>query len=160
MKPKHDIFQVQLAICLYCGWNAVTLLNENSSFDRYDWLIMIIWLLPLLFRQRIAKNGKAFKKTPLLYIGAGLLCSFIGVIGSLNVLKHVGLALAVASWMPFSWVQIVWLLSAISWTPALGWIGTRLFLDYILLVRVLLSLTGSGLFFYHIATQGKRDTYK
>ena len=117
---------------------------------------MIIWLLPLLFLKRIAKSESASEKTQLLFTVTGLLLSFIGVIGSLHVLEHVGLALVMAGWLPFSWVQIVWLLSAISWMPALGWIGTRLFLDYISLVRVLLSITGSGLFSYHLATKKKQ----
>ncbi len=162
MKPKHDIFQVQFAITLYCAWNARDLVSawQNCSFDRYDWLIMIIWLLPLLFLKHIAKNETASEKTQLLFTGTGLLFSFIGGIGSLNVLEHVALALVIAGWMPCSWVQIIWLLSSISWMPALGWIGTRLFFDHILLVRVLLSITGSCLFSFHLATQRTQDKCK
>jgi len=159
MKPDRNFFQIQVAITLYCAWNARDLVGawQHSSFDRYNWLIMIVWLLPLLFLKHITKNRLTSEKTELLYTGAGLLFSFTGVIGSLNVLEHVALALVIAGWMPFSWIQIAWLLSAISWMPALGWIGTRLFLDHILLVRSLFSIIGSGLIVYHIQTQRQRD---
>ena len=158
MQTKHDIFPVQIPVTLYCLWNARDILGgwQHCLYDRYDWMIMLIWCVPLIIYKFIPPGGTASAKTQAIYTGTGLLFSFVGTIGSLNLLVYAGLAVVLAGWLPFSWLQIVWLFSSLSWMPALGWIGTRFFLNHILMVRVILSITASGWISYHLVTQRRR----
>jgi hypothetical protein len=159
MQPKHDIFPVQVPVALYCLWNSRDLLDawQHCLYDRYDWMVMLIWCIPLIIIRFFPPDERASGNTQAIYTGTGLLFSFIGTIGSLNLLTYAGLAVVIAGWLPFSWVQFVWILSALSWMPALGWIGSRFFLDHILMVRVFLSITASAWISYHTVTQRKRQ---
>ncbi len=158
MQPKHDLFNVQIPIALYCLWNARDLLGawEHCLYDRYGWLVMLIWCMPLLSLQLARQKSKASSSIQSLYTGAGLLLSFTGSIGSLNLLQYAGLALVLAGWIPFSRVQLFWLLASLSWMPALGWIGSRFFLDHVLMVRVLLAGTASVWISFYTATKQRQ----
>ena len=155
MQAKIDIPSVQVPVLLYCAWNARDLLGawQHCLYDRHAWMVLLIWSLPVVMARLNPDRRTASGKTQAIYTAAGLLCSFTGGIGSLNLLQYAGLALALACWIPFSRMQLLWLLSSLSWMPALGWIGSRFFLDHVLVVRLMLSVMTSGLLIYHTATR-------
>lgn len=159
MKARHDIFSVQLAVAIYCAWNArdLAIAWQHNRYDRYGWIVLLIWCLPLILLMFVPSRRKASEKSQSVYTAAGLLFSFIGAIGSLNFFEYVGLALIMANWMPFSWLQILWVLSSLSWMPVLGWIGSRFFLDHILMVRILLSFSASALLSYYTVFHRKQN---
>jgi hypothetical protein len=155
MRVAGRQFSVETALVLYCAWHARDLLAawQHSGFDRCGWLAMVIWCAPLLFPGASPSGAARSAGTPAVTMGAGLLCSFTGTLGALNVLQHVGLAIIVAGRRPWSWAQTVWLCSALSWMPALGWFGSRFFSDHVLAVRLTLAAAGAGWLIYHTARQ-------
>jgi len=140
-------------------WNSRDLLWawQHSTYDRYGWLAMLIWCTPLLifWIRPSGVTGRENARTVLL--GFGLFFSFLGVLGSLNVLQHIGLAFAGAGLASFSWMHAVWLCSALSWMPALGWLGSRFFSNHILTVRLLISIAAVGWIFYNVARQTRQS---
>ncbi|SCY30134.1 hypothetical protein [Desulfoluna spongiiphila] len=134
----------------YCLWHARDLLSawQRSPHDRLGWLALFIWLVPVLYRGRHLHRGLP-AWSPLL-LGLGLLLSFIGEMGSLNLLNHLGLATALAGLARITPRQLPWAAAAISWMPLFGWVGSHWFPTMILPVRLALATAGCGFFFLHI----------
>lgn len=114
---------IEVAILLYCGWMARDLPQSwvSTPSVRYAWIAFFIWLTPWMWvvgRQISADEEKS--STPLL-LGFAVVSTLAGSIGSLHILNHFGVALALTGMLPWSWQQMIWLLSSISWTPALGY---------------------------------------
>jgi hypothetical protein len=86
------------------------------------------------YRQR--KAAGPWEDRPFL-LGLALLCTFQGSLGSLHVLGHIGLAFALGSLIPPWPLHPVWLVSSLSWMPALDWFGGRFFPEYVSVVRIL-----------------------
>jgi len=150
---------VGIVIFLYCTWNSRDLLWawQRSPYDRYGWLAMLIWCTPLLMFW-IRPPGRTGSAPPQwIFLGTGLLLSFLGVIGSLNVLQHIGLAFTAAGLIPFSWLHVVWICSASSWMPALGWLGSQFFSNHVLAARLLISTAAVGLIFADAAKQARQN---
>lgn len=129
-----------------CGWSADLIgAWRDSPLDFLGWLAVLIWLSPLIYwasarDSRVAMDGS---RVPLL-MGA-VVCGALGSLASLNVMQHVGLVLACAAWLGWSWTTWVWAATGISWMPALGWLCSALGVDGAsLLLRVLLSGTGAA----------------
>ncbi len=128
--------RIDLVIILYCAWGVRDLVRawQTSPFDRFGWLILIVWCLPLallwLDRKAETKGANA------ILLGTGLCVSALGCLGSLNVLQHCGLACAIVGLRPWSWGSAIWLATAIAWMPALGWVGSRLFPGSVTFVRL------------------------
>ncbi|KZK73920.1 hypothetical protein EKD00_08630 [Chlorobium phaeovibrioides] len=142
----HWIIAPRLAITLWCIWQARDLLAawEHSGYDQYGWIALLVWCLPVFMSGTSALLGAGSRQYGTAMLTAALLLALLGQAGSLHILQHAGLALALASWIPFSPHQLLWLLSSISWMPAFGWIGSRLFFGHILPARLLLALTAAG----------------
>jgi len=156
---------VGISILLYCCWQASDLIGawRFSALDRFGWLVFLIWCTPfVLYFKRQSENGKETGINAML-LGFGLFFSVLGQLGSLNVLQHIGLALAIAGLMPFrmksSRMWIFWLCASISWMPLLGWIGSRIFIEYVFSFRFLLSTFASSIFFipYFVRRVGNNE---
>ena len=68
----------------------------------------------------------------------------MGIIGSLNTLQYVGLALALAGFLPWFWNMIIWILCSVSWMPALAWLGSHGFPAYVLALRLILAIASAS----------------
>jgi len=136
-------------VLAYCLWHARDLLSawQRSPHDRLGWLALFIWLVPVLYRGRHLRRDPP-GWSPLL-LGLGLALSFIGEMGSLHLLNHLGLATALAGLAQVTPRQLPWVVTAVSWMPLLGWTGSHLFPFMILPMRLALATAGSGLFFLH-----------
>lgn len=134
---------VALAILLYCAWNAAELLTSwqgTTPLTRLSWLAFLIWIAPIvLYWLPGSLLGAAQSPCNPVLLALALLCSLLGVIGSLNTLQYYGLALALAGIMPWSWGMLIWILCAVSWMPALTWLGSHVFPSYILVLRLALA---------------------
>lgn len=83
------------------------------------------------------------KKSQPILLGTAIVLSLMGTLGSLNVLRHVGLAFALAGMVPFSLITMLWLVTGISWLPALGWIVKGLPFGLIPFIQIGLASVGS-----------------
>jgi hypothetical protein len=90
----------------------------HSPYDRAGGIAFAIWALggvALGWRQRANVCLGTLSFAP------GLLLGLLGFLADLNVLKHIGLAWAVAGFIPGGWRWWLWGLAAISWMPVMGW---------------------------------------
>ncbi|VFQ46484.1 hypothetical protein [Desulfoluna butyratoxydans] len=137
----------EATVFAYCLWHARDLLAawQRSPHDRLGWLALFIWGLPILCRGRHLEKGRPLGQPHLLALG--LFLSFIGELGSLNLLNHLGLASALAGLVGLTPRQLPWVVAAISWMPLLGWVGSHLFPFMVLPMRLALATAGTGFFF-------------
>ncbi len=145
MKNKGLPSLIELAILLYCGLMAADLPPSWASTPsvRHAWIAFLLWIGPWTwFIARGILVGSAKNTTPIL-LGAAVLSSLAGTIGSLHVLNHFGFALALAGMLPWSWPQLVWLASFPSWTPALGYMTKLLTQSQQLILQIGLAAFGA-----------------
>ena len=128
-------FIVPIAIVIYAVWQSLELFNSwfISPFERYSWIIFLIWLVPLFY---CCLSKKVLIQPVFLWLA--LAFTFFGVIGSLNAVKYVGLSFAIASFVPFYYISVFWIFGSSSWMPAFGWLGSHFLGDFALFVRFLL----------------------
>ena len=130
---------IAIAICIYCIMNSFDLVVTwmHPSQARLGAAALIIWVTPvILYWSLRTKFNEKLKGRPIL-LGLALLLSFNGMVGSLNVLEHVGLACAIGALLPPFPMNLVWLASSLSWMPAFDWLGGRFFPEYIIIARIL-----------------------
>jgi len=131
----------EVALLLYTGYCSRELLSawQVCAYDQQGWASLLIWILPCFF-------GGERKSTRSLSILA-LLFATAGTIGALNTLSYIGFAFACAAIRrSFSWrsfLSIVWLASAISWMPLLGWLLKAYGLDVVFWARICISTFGT-----------------
>ena len=135
-------FAPAIAILLYCSISAFPLFQAwwGSPFERLSGLAFLIWIAPLLMYR--------MQNPSLLFLIGATLATLLGTLGSLNTLKYLGLAFAIASFAPKGWAFPFWLLSAIAWMPAFGWLSAHFFPALSLLFKigsVLLTATALSL---------------
>ncbi len=109
------------AICLYAGWNARGLLAAwlHSPYDRCGSLAFALWVLPIAGLW-VKGAGGPERVSPAAF-AIGLAVSFAGVATDLNVFEYLGLAIALAGFLPIRPVTFLWLACAAAWMPAAGW---------------------------------------
>jgi hypothetical protein len=109
------------AICAYAAWNARGLLAAwlHSPFDRSGSLAFALWVLPIAWLWRKGACGPGMV-TPAAF-AIGLAVSFAGLATDLNVFEYLGLAIALAGFLPVRPATFLWLACAVSWMPAAGW---------------------------------------
>lgn len=146
----------EASVFTYCVWQARDLITawQRSPHDRLGWLPLIIWLFPILYKRSHLSTGQV-DSFPLLLV-LGLVTSFTGDVGSLNVLKDLGLAMALSGLIPLSPRHLFWTLTAISWMPLFGWLGSRWFPDMILPARLMAAVAGSGLYLLRLEATLRR----
>jgi len=137
-----------ILILAYCVWNAKDLIQswfQISLYEHYSWIILAVWLLPWLYFWLIAaRSGERVINSTLL--GAALLLSLLGRIGALHLLSYIGLALALAAFVPWSVSTFIWLVCSITWMPVSGWAASHLALNYIrylFVVRLVIAAAAS-----------------
>lgn len=120
-----------ILILLYTAFNSLELLNAwaNAPLDWLGWLPFVVWLLPLIIVGR--------KEAHSLFLWGAVIFSLLGNIASLNALRYLGFSSAIAAWVPFSWGTCVWWACSVAWMPSFGWLGSRLFPEYVLIARFL-----------------------
>lgn len=129
------------ALLGYCLWNASNLFTHSGiRFEAYGLLALMIWVVPVLLY--VLPQPSRFGGNPYI-LGMALSISFMSAILELNVLAHVGLALALISLTPFTSALFPWYLSAIGWMPAFSYFGARYFPNALLPLRVMLPMLGS-----------------
>lgn len=138
---------VALAIIVYCGWNSSGLISDwqHDPLAASSWIILLFWLNPAVV-SRIAGTPlsipTAYCNTTLLTLA--LMVSLLGVMGSLNALKYASFAIAIGGLLPWSWGSCLWILSALSWMPALGWLGAHTSPSAILPMRFTFVVLGTS----------------
>ncbi len=111
------------AITLYAAWNARSLLGAwlHSPFDRCGSLAFLLWIVPVaslwIARRRAKRPGRLSSAA----FAIALLVSFTGVAMDLGVLKYLGLAIAIAGFLPVQRAMFAWLGCCAVWMPAAGW---------------------------------------
>lgn len=136
-------FWIEIAVIAYCTWQASDLPTAwyGTPSMRWGWLAMLIWCLPILIyfirRRPLGSN-------PLL-LGMAILSSFLGSIGSLHILQHLGLAFALAALLPLSWPMLIWVPSAASWMSAFGWFARFYPLAIVIVLQIGIALLGTCL---------------
>ncbi|WP_165498794.1 hypothetical protein [Chlorobium sp. N1] len=160
MTPGHRTTGARAAITLWSLWQARDLLGawQHSGYDRYGWLVLLVWCAPLFIFRLSGKPQNIAESQDMRMLPIALLLTLAGQIGSLHILQHAGLAVALASWLPFSPLQLLWTLSALTWMPAYGWIGSRLFYEHILTARMLPAVMISGAFALMLANRKTKTT--
>lgn len=116
-----DIRSIPLILWLILGF--VLLISWPSNLDL---VLIILWVLPVLFFWLVTTIAY---NPPFWLMGAALVLSIIGIITELNILKDFALATAIASFLPFSFINLIWLLGSFFWIPSSGWILSQINLN-------------------------------
>lgn len=110
----------------------------GRGVQKNDWIFFLLWILPVAF---FAATSIRRKKLPVINrypLLLSLFFVFFGVIGSLNTLSYIGLALAFLSPLPLSMAVIIWAVSSLLWMPLSTWIGLWYFPQYLSIGKLLL----------------------
>ena len=121
-----------IAITLYAAWNARNVVSawQHSPFDRRGFPGFLLWSAPLgaVWLSRLVKAQTRNPKPEILHsavspaaFAIALIVSFSGAAADLYVLEYLGLAIALAGFLPVRPVTFAWLACAIAWMPAAGW---------------------------------------
>ena len=125
MKASLQPVAAGAAISLYAAWNARNLLAAwlHSPYDRYGWLAFLLWVFPIgcLWMTRLHTDHAGSKQVSSAAFAIALAISFAGVISDLGALKYLGLAIALAGFLPLQPASFVYLACAAAWMPAAGW---------------------------------------
>lgn len=142
MNKKNSPALVEFAVIAYCTWVSIDVVPSwiNTPFQRFGWLAFCIWIFPVLYYWSFP--GKKEKQTTPFFLWLGLALTLTGVLGSLNALKHVGLTVAIMGLLPWSWMLLIWLMTALTWMPALSYFARYLPLYTVIIGRILVSLFG------------------
>lgn len=140
--PRGGLATVEAAVLVYGVVGALDLLKawSHSPIERFGWVALLVWVAPVVWLRRRTGGGSPGRPAML---GAAVALGFVGAVGSLNVLQHAGLAVAVMSVTPVRGICWVWLVAAVSWTPLLGWALKGLPVAVIPAVRLLVALMGA-----------------
>ena len=115
----------ETAVLLFCALMSSNLIANWQAWpsDRPGIVAFGFWILPpaAALVMHLRSRGRGSWRIPSPWLSASALALvLLGAATSLNVLKHGALALAFAAFMPQRLLMILWLLLAVSWTPALG----------------------------------------
>ena len=87
---------------------------RHAPYDRTGPLAALLWILAAVALPHAPVPARWL-------LVAAWLASLIGVVGSLNVARHLAVVCAVAAWLPSLPLRLVVAVTALSWMPALGW---------------------------------------
>lgn len=139
---------ISILICIYCILNSFNLAETwmSSSRELAGPMALSLWASPVIFFWYMQqKTPQGMKERPFL-LGLALFCSFNGMLGSLRILGHIGLACALGALVPNLPVHLFWLAASLSWMPALDWFGGRFFPEYVTAFRIVLAAVPSWYF--------------
>ncbi len=143
---------IEFAVLAYCLWQAADLPISwvAAPYARYAWIAFIIWCLPAFYYMTRCILNDSTKESNLYLLGAAILASLLGSLGSLHILRHIGLALAIGGTLPFHALGLVWLAMAISWLPGFGWMVKSLPLQIVPALQIILASIGTGAMIYRL----------
>ena len=87
---------------------------QHAPYDRMGPVAAILWILAA-----VALPHAPVPARWLLVVA--WLASLIGVVGSLNVARHLAVVGAMAAWLPSLPLRLSLAVAALAWMPALGW---------------------------------------
>lgn len=133
----------------YCIWQSQNLLSawQSSYYDRNGWIAILIWMIPVGLALLNPRHGRATPRTQAVFLMAALAITCLGQLGSMNVIRNAGLALALVGIAWRSPLHGFWLLAGLSWTPAFGWLASKLSPDHVLPARLIVATCGTIAFF-------------
>lgn len=141
---------LELSIISYSAWQSADLPLAWSSTPavKYAWIAFLLWCAPVVWYCWICIVEQRVKKSQTLMLCFAIFVSLIGTLGSLHILKHMGLALAIAALAPT--YTLMWIGSMAAWLPGFGWILRNL--PFILLpaIQMLVAAVGACSLFYQL----------
>ncbi len=141
---------LEFAVLGYCIFQASDLVTSwvTTPAARWAWIAFIIWCLPaVLYVTTTIRYGRVKESSPIL-LGLAITISLISGLGSLNILGHIGLALAIAGLMPFHLAMIPWLATALSWLPSFGWMIKSLPFAVMPAIQITLATVGTAILIF------------
>lgn len=110
---------VTIAFCAFMANELYPIWHNPPSFPVPGEVSFILWLVPVLLMRTLHWNGES----GLSALGfAAIAIGGVGWLGSLNILKQLGLALSIAALVPVTPFFYFWLASALAWMPASRWL--------------------------------------
>lgn len=139
MQTKPSLVQLLIAcFCLSRCYDLVVFWQTADNAEYWGWVIFLLWLVPLGLTWILYIQASSERRFfPALSI-CGLIMSTLGMLGSLNVLEHMGFACASAALMPWSAYTLLWLIGSVCWMPAFTWLSGHLMPTYSFIGRCLL----------------------
>lgn len=137
---------VYIAIFLYTLWQAFPAFmawQNTPHLYGSEW-IFIVWIFPLLF---IAIHNRLKSTTTPLFILA-IIVALLGQLGSLKALSILSFSICLAAFLPWNYWNLAWVITSISWMPAVGYIGRSLDPNFLFILRFAAATFGSSLLFY------------
>ena len=156
---------VHLVSWLYCAFISRHVLHDWMSFPLLygSDLAFFFWLIPVLVYWFYPWGTKK-KQINLPFLALGIIFSTLGLLGDLNVIKNIGLILATGALFPVTWRQLFWLVSAIVWLPAYGYLLRNFPISFVigsrLVIAFLGALIGIWLLFYEKRLTWSNDEHK
>ncbi len=136
-------FQISAGLVLiFCLFMSRELVRSwfSTSYEHFSWVLILVWSFPLLYLWS-TRGSRTFPVTAFnntaLWLALG--SSLVGILGDLNTFQYIALAFALASFVPWTYFTIPWILCSLSWMPALGYIGVYNFPKIAFLVRFLMA---------------------
>jgi hypothetical protein len=135
---------LQLAITIFCAYKALGLLISIVDVETNPFIAVSFsfWTLP--FALFFLKNGigsEVINRLNPKLAFLGLICSIVGSVIELNALKNFGFTFALASLLPlYSFPHIVWMIGSLVWMPFFTFFSSKIFPEYVDLLRVVLTL--------------------
>ncbi len=118
MKPGSNWVRAEWAVIAVAGIRSSSLYTawRDAPLERLSWLVLLLWMFPIFYgfrRHAVGSQSWAF------VVSVGL--TLAGTVGSLNVLCHVGLAVALSGLVRPSPAYWPWLITAVAWMPLFSW---------------------------------------
>lgn len=139
MKQVLRTAGLELAVAGFCAWQASDLLAawRHSPFDRCGWLSFMIWLTPVVIGMI---RGSPTVTDTTLFTWLALIAVLGGRLLDLNALLCGALALSLAGFVPPGTRRIVWLVGALAWMPALGWLAHNYPINLVATARLIFAV--------------------
>jgi hypothetical protein len=122
------------AVAVFCAAQCRGLLSAwlHSPFDHFGWMVFGMWLCPIVWG--LVRSGRPLPAEWLLVAAGG--CALVGVALDFNALRYIGLALALAAFLPWRAPgALLWAAAAGSWMPVFGFMGSSIGLAGVLAAR-------------------------
>lgn len=95
---------------------------QSDVYARGAGWLFLIWLIPLVITI-VRKVRQGTWHPDFLLLVLSLLACIVGVLGSLNIARHVAFGLALGGQAAPSIWKWFWLAGMLSWLPATGWLA-------------------------------------
>lgn len=141
---------LEIMIILFSAWQSASLFlswRGAHVLERHAWIAFLIWIIPIALYRFGPDFSASAKPTNPIILGAALIATVLGMMGSLNALTYLGFAFALSALVPLSWQHLLWIPLAIAWMPSFGYFAKNFFPHYVLLGRIFLAGASCLVFF-------------